>query len=205
MSSPPLASTKAAIHLCWETVQHDIRIEYSRQDALAGKYRQDCRSLTPEERLACVQKLRVAFWADAAVTGLNAEGVEYLVVGGWALGVHGYVRATGDMDIWIGQDPDNIDRLIKALEAFGVPKGIDRCFFKEKGNAFRMGNPPMRIEIITEATGIEFEASFANRFTIEVDGLKLPFLSYADLVRNKRASGRRRDLADLEGLGENPD
>lgn len=133
---------------------------------------------------------------------LNEHGVNYLIVGGWALGVHGYIRATGDMDIWIGQLDQNIQRLLEALKAFGVPEGIDSEFFKEKGNAFRMGSPPIQIEIITEASGIDFEASYSNRVTIEADDLQVPFIGYDDLVKNKRASGRLRDLADLEGLGE---
>ena len=130
------------------------------------------------------------------------KGVEYLVVGGWALGVHGYIRATGDMDIWISQSDVNIDRLLSALAAFGVPEGMDREFFKDTGNAFRMGNPPLQIEIITEASGIDFASSYDKRVVVETDGLQMPVLSYCDLVRNKRASGRLRDLADLEGLGE---
>ncbi len=133
---------------------------------------------------------------------LNEHKVEYLIVGGWALGVHGYVRATGDMDIWIGQSDTNINALLAALKAFGVPGGIDREFFKENGNAFRMGTPPLRIEIITEASGIDFDASYPNKVTIDADGIEIPFIGYADLVKNKRASGRLRDLADLEGLGE---
>jgi hypothetical protein len=133
---------------------------------------------------------------------LNEHKVDYLIVGGWALGVHGYVRATGDMDIWIGQSDENIRNLLAALNAFGVPEGIDSEFFKESGNAFRMGNPPLRIEIITEASGIDFSASYPNRFLIKADDIEIPFIGYDDLVNNKRASGRLRDLADLEGLGE---
>lgn len=133
---------------------------------------------------------------------LNEHSVEYLIVGGWALGVHGYIRATGDMDIWISQSDNNIKQLLAALQAFGVPEGIDSEFFKEKGNAFRMGSPPIQIEIITEASGIDFEASYSNRVLIEADDLQIPFIGYDDLVKNKRASGRLRDLADLEGLGE---
>lgn len=133
---------------------------------------------------------------------LNEHKVEYLIVGGWALGVHGYVRATGDMDIWIGQSDVNIQNLLSALSAFGEPDGIDQEFFKENGNAFRMGTPPLRIEIITEATGIDFAASYLNKIMIETDAIQVPFLSYQDLVKNKRASGRLRDLADLEALGE---
>ena len=133
---------------------------------------------------------------------LNEHKVDYLIVGGWALGIHGYVRATGDMDIWIGQSDVNIQNLLKALTAFGVPEGIDSEFFKENGNAFRMGNPPLRIEIITEASGIHFDASYPKRVIIEADGVDLSFINYEDLVTNKRASGRLRDLADLEALGE---
>jgi hypothetical protein len=133
---------------------------------------------------------------------LNEHTVEYLIVGGWALGVHGYIRATGDMDIWIGQSDANIQHLLAALNAFGVPDGIDHDFFKVHGNAFRMGNPPLRIEIITGASGINFTASYPNRVTIEADGIEVPFIGYEDLIANKRASGRLRDLADLEGLGE---
>jgi len=133
---------------------------------------------------------------------LNEHSVDYLIVGGWALGIHGYVRATGDMDIWIGQTDTNIQRLIEALDDFGVPPGVDSDFFKEKGNAFRMGSPPIQIEIITEASGIDFDASYPNRISIKVDGIEIPFIGYNDLIQNKRASGRLRDLADLEGLGE---
>lgn len=136
---------------------------------------------------------------------LNAKQVEYLVVGGWALGVHGYVRATGDMDIWIGIENENLDKMISAILEFGVPEGITREFFKEKGNAFRMGMPPMRIEIITHATGIDFPQSYLRKIEIEADGVTIPFLAYEDLVKNKRSSGRLKDLADLEGLGESTD
>ena len=108
------------------------------------------------------------------------------------------------MDIWIGQSDKNIKNLLSALSAFGVPEGIDSDFFKEKGNAFRMGSPPIQVEIITDASGIDFSASYSNRVLIDTDGLQMPFLGYDDLVKNKRSSGRLRDLADLEGLGENP-
>jgi len=133
---------------------------------------------------------------------LNDHKVDYLVVGGWALGIHGYVRATGDMDIWIGQQSENLDRLLIALSAFGVPGPIDKAFFEEKGNAFRMGRPPMKIEVITEASGIEFYESLDNRLNIETDGIVIPFIGYSDLVKNKRSTGRLKDLADLEELGE---
>ncbi|MDA0348069.1 MAG: hypothetical protein O3C43_10020 [Verrucomicrobia bacterium] len=133
---------------------------------------------------------------------LIEKQVEYLVVGGWALGVHGYVRATGDMDIWIGSNETNLDRLLNALFAFGVPKEVSKDFFREKGNVFRMGSPPMRIEIITEATGVEFLECYSNKIELVLDELSVPFISYEDFVLNKRSSGRLKDLADLESLGE---
>lgn len=133
---------------------------------------------------------------------LNEKQVDYLIVGGWALGVHGYVRATGDMDVWIGLEEENIERLIDAMLEFGVPGQISKKFFMKKGNVFRMGMPPMKIEIITEASGIDFYESQKNRIVIEIDDLKVPFLGYDDLVKNKRSSGRTKDKADLESLGE---
>ena len=133
---------------------------------------------------------------------LNEKQVRYLIVGDWALGVHGYIRATGDMDIWISTEDDNLDHLLSSLAEFNVPEGISKDFFKVKGNAFRMGTPPMRIELITEATGIDFGSCYENRIEIDADGITIPFLSYQNLVKNKRSSGRLKDLADLEGLGE---
>jgi len=93
---------------------------------------------------------------------LNEKQFRYLIVGGWALGVHGYIRATGDMDIWISTEDDNLDHLLSSLAEFNVPEGISKDFFKVKGNAFRMGTPPMRIELITEATGIDFGSCYEN-------------------------------------------
>ena len=136
---------------------------------------------------------------------LNEQKVDYLIVGGWALGLHGYVRATGDMDVWIGQREENLDRLLMALSSFGVPGPISKGFFREKGNAFRMGRPPMKIEIITEATGIDFYESLANRVVIETDGISIQFIGYDDLIKNKRSTGRLKDKADLEELGEQVD
>ena len=135
---------------------------------------------------------------------LNDHEVEYLVVGGWALGVYGYIRATGDMDIWVGLHTGNLTKLVSALVDFGIPGPINAGFFAEKGNVFRMGRPPIKIEIITEASGIDFDESYPQRKDIVVDGINLPFIGYDDLVKNKRSTGRLKDLADLEGLGEDP-
>ena len=139
------------------------------------------------------------------LASLNDHKVEYLVVGGWALGVHGYVRATGHMDVWVGQKSLNLDRLLQALSHFGVPGPISKDFFEILGNTFRMGRPPMKIEVITEASGIDFYESFSNRVNIEAEGIQIPFIGYNDLVTNKRSTGRLKDMADLEALGESLD
>ena len=97
--------------------------------------------LSPAERLSCIQQLREAFWGDEAATGrlqrlpniLNEKQVEYLIVGGWALGIHGYVRATGDMDIWIGTQEENLDRLLSAMEEFESRKVSRKTSSREKG------------------------------------------------------------------------
>lgn len=133
---------------------------------------------------------------------LNEKQVEYLVVGGWALGVHGYIRATGDIDLWVGVREANLDRLLDALFSFGVPQEVSKDFFEIKGNVFRMGSPPIRIEIITEATGIDFYECYPNKLELELGDLCIPFISYKDFIKNKRSSGRLKDLADLESLGE---
>ena len=108
----------------------------------------------------------------------------------------------GDMDIWVGLEEPNLDQLIAALKDFGVPGEISKEFFRIKGNAFRMGRPPMRIELITEATGIDFYDSYQRKVEIEADDIMIPFLGYDDLIRNKGSTGRLKDLADLESLGE---
>ncbi|MDG2170897.1 MAG: hypothetical protein P8L44_23550 [Opitutales bacterium] len=133
---------------------------------------------------------------------LNEAGVKYLVVGGWALGIHGYVRATGDIDIWIEIEEDNLDRLLKAFDLFGVPSGVSKSFFREEGNVFRMGASPLRIEIVTGISGVKFSDCFPNKTGIDLDGITVPFIGYNDFVTNKRSSGRLKDLADLESLGE---
>lgn len=133
---------------------------------------------------------------------LNETQVEYLVVGGWALGIHGYVRATGDIDIWISREEANLNHLLEALKAFGVPGEVSKDFFRELGNVFRMGSSPLRIEIITEATGVDFSDCYKKKIEVALENITVPFICYEDFVQNKRTSGRLKDLADLESLGE---
>ena len=132
---------------------------------------------------------------------LNSSGVEYLLIGGYAVGFHGYVPATGDLDVRIAVNPDNASRLVNALREFGFGSGIVSSKFLERDKVFRMGVPPVRVEILTTISGLEFAGAFARRIQPEIDGVQVNLISLADLKVNKKASGRHKDLADLEALG----
>jgi hypothetical protein len=132
-------------------------------------------------------------------------GVRFLVVGAHAMAVHGVPRATGDLDVWIAPDPGNADNAWSALVRFGAPltaMGITRADFGRPDRVVQVGLPPRRIDILTSISGVVFEDAWPDRVTHETEGLSVPFLGRDALVRNKRASGRAKDLADLEALGE---
>jgi len=133
---------------------------------------------------------------------LEDEGVRYLLIGGYAVGCHGYPRPTGDMDIWIDPSPDNATRCAMAVRAFGMadPEVTPRIFSEER-RIIRMGMPPLRIEIHTAISGVDFAACYERRVRTEVDGVPLNLISRNDLKANKRASARHRDFDDLENLG----
>ena len=136
---------------------------------------------------------------------LLEAGARFLVVGAHAMAVHGVPRATGDLDVWIAVDPENADRVMKALTRFGAPLGaigISRADFLREDQVVQIGLPPRRIDVLTSISGVGFEDAWAGRLTHEVEGTKVPFLGRDALVRNKRASGRAKDRADLEALGE---
>ncbi len=135
---------------------------------------------------------------------LNKNKVRYLLVGGWAVGIYGNPRATNDIDFLIAIDTKNIEKLQQALSEFGVPTVEDRVFM-EFGNVFRMGRPPIQIDIINQANGIEFEDCYLKKETIRIEGIELSIISRNDLLRNKKASGRHRDLADVEFLESDTD
>jgi hypothetical protein len=134
---------------------------------------------------------------------LNSTGVEYLVIGGYAVGIHGYVRATGDLDIWIRISPSSAASTVQALREFGfaTPDLNDRLFL-EKGNVIRMGVPPMRLELLTSITGVDFDDCYRERMLVTIGDLTVPVISLDRLRQNKRAAGRAKDLADLENLPE---
>ena len=132
---------------------------------------------------------------------LNDSDVHYLLLGGWAVGLYGNPRATKDIDFLIATDDDNIKKLQHALFSFGAPT-VENEVFKKKGNVFRMGRTPIQIDIINEADGICFNECYKHKNTVRIDGVDISVISKADLIKNKKASGRYRDLADVEFIGK---
>lgn len=132
---------------------------------------------------------------------LHSHQVEYLLIGGYAVGYHGYPRATNDMDVWVAVRPDNAERLVDAIQAFGfsVPE-LSEDLFLQEGKIVRMGLPPMRIEILTSISGVTFEQCFAERVMDVIDGVPVNLIDLEHLRMNKKASGRHKDLSDLEYL-----
>ena len=130
---------------------------------------------------------------------LNKNEVQYLLVGGWAVSLYGTPRATKDIAFLIAVDDDNLSKLENALNDFDAPY-VDVAHFKEKGNCFRMGRSPVQIDIINEADGIDFDDSYKRRNIITIQNVPISVISKEDLIKNKKASGRYRDLADAEDL-----
>ncbi|MCL4233667.1 MAG: hypothetical protein KJ042_04015 [Deltaproteobacteria bacterium] len=137
------------------------------------------------------------------LSALSDEGAEYLLVGSFALAAYGCPRATLDMDIWVGSSLDNGRRVWTALAKYGVPlRDIAPEDFTKPGLVFQVGVAPFRIDVLTSIDGVEFANAWSHHTWTEVDGLRVPVLSREDFVKNKRATGRYKDLADLELLGE---
>lgn len=134
-----------------------------------------------------------------ALPGFTAT--ESLVVGGYAMALHGRPRHTGDLDIWIRRSPVNAQRLVAALSEFGFGDvGLSQQDFELRENVVQLGYPPFRIDLLTDIDGVDFDAAWPNRETTTHDGLPIHFVALADLKANKRASGRPRDIDDLEQL-----
>ena len=132
----------------------------------------------------------------------NAKSVEYLVVGGYAMAVHGHPRFTGDLDLWIWSNPQNSTKIMESLRGFGFGTlGLTEADFETPSQVIQLGYPPSRIDLLTDIDGVNFEECWARRVTVLVDEVPLPLISKADLIRNKRSTGRLQDLADLEKLG----
>ena len=151
---------------------------------------------------------------SAAAAGFNEDfldmlralvdaGAEFLVVGAHAMAVHGVPRATGDLDILVKPSTENAARVVAALRAFGAPvdaHDIERADFERPGSVYQVGQPPRRIDLLTEVSGLAFDDAWVSRVAIDVAGLSIPFLGLEALRRNKHATGRQKDLLDLELL-----
>jgi predicted nucleotidyltransferase len=133
---------------------------------------------------------------------LNSERIEYLLVGGYAVSYYGYPRPTGDLDIWIAIHPENAAKLMAALAKFGFGSaGATPDLFLTPGRVVRMGRPPLRIEILSSISGVEFAECYGRRVQADLDGVPVAMIAREDLLTNKRAAGRAKDQNDLEQLG----
>jgi predicted nucleotidyltransferase len=133
---------------------------------------------------------------------LASRKVEFLLVGAYAVGHHGHPRATGDIDIWVQRSPDNAQRLLAALRDFGFGSlQLDEADLVAPDRVIQLGMPPLRIDLLTSVTGLDFEECRARAAQAVLDGMPVPVLGLDDLRRNKRATGRPRDLDDLQRLG----
>ena len=127
--------------------------------------------------------------------------VRYLVVGGYAVMKYTEPRFTKDLDLWIATDPENAEAVFAALREFGAPlKDLTPTDFTQEGYFYQMGNPPFRLDIMMSLPGVTFETAWANREEPHVEGLVIPFISKADLIKTKEASARDQDLIDVEKL-----
>ena len=138
------------------------------------------------------------------LSDLNSQNSKYLVIGGYAVGVHAQPRATKDLDILISPDPENAKAVYDALAKFGAPlQGITPEDLIEKDTFFRMGSPPLMVDILPNIKGVEFESAWQRRVDVEVEpGLKVPVISGNDLIRAKLAAGRGQDLLDVAAIRE---
>lgn len=132
---------------------------------------------------------------------LNEKNVEYLLIGGYAVASHGHIRATNDIDFWISNKPENAQRVAQVINEFGFGP-IDTEVFTNPSQIIRMGVPPMLIEITTFIDGVSFDDCYKERWVDTIDGLPVNIINLKHLRQNKKASGRLKDLADLEHLPE---
>lgn len=132
---------------------------------------------------------------------LNSHKVDYLIVGGHAVAFHGYPRFTGDTDFLVRPTAENAQHLIRALDAFGFGGiGLDASTFTQPDKVVQLGRPPNRIDLLTSISGVDFKKAWEGRVDAELDGLPVCFLGRAALLQNKRATGRTKDLDDVEKL-----
>jgi len=132
---------------------------------------------------------------------LEKYKVRYLVVGGYAVMKYTEPRFTKDLDLWISTDQENAKAVYAVLKQFGAPlNGLAPADFSQEGYFYQMGNPPFRLDVMMSISGVAFETAWANREKVQVEGLAIPFISKADLIKAKEASGRPQDLIDAKKL-----
>jgi hypothetical protein len=132
---------------------------------------------------------------------LNENSVDYLLIGGLAVAYYGFPRSTGDMDIWVRADEKNASKVVDCLVEFGFGQpDLQPDLFTVPDRIVRFGVPPLRIEVMTSISGVEFDQCFENRKLVELEALTVPLIALDDLKINKRAAGRLKDLLDLENL-----
>ena len=132
---------------------------------------------------------------------LSDEKVRFILVGAYALAAHGYPRATMDIDIWVMPSPDNAEAVLRALSSFGTPlHNLTKEDLQKEGTIFQIGVAPRRIDIITAASGLQFEHTYQNSVLVNIDGIDVRIPSIDDLIINKKSTGRTKDLADAEAL-----
>jgi predicted nucleotidyltransferase len=140
------------------------------------------------------------------IVSLNSNGVEYLIVGGFALAFHGYPRYTGDIDIFIRTTPENARKLERVIYEFGfATTGLSAKDFLGVNQVVQLGQPPNRIDILTSLTGVDFEEAWLGRAISGIDGIPVFIIGWEAFLKNKRATGRAQDKADLEALGAERD
>jgi hypothetical protein len=137
------------------------------------------------------------------LAALSAAGVEFLIVGAYAMAAYGLPRATGDIDIWVQPTRENAERVMQALQAFGAPLfGLAIDDLLRSDTVFQIGIAPSRIDILTGISGVTFTEAWPNRMTVTIDNQVVPVIGVAELARNKAATGRAKDQADLIWLRE---
>ena len=137
------------------------------------------------------------------IESLNANGVKYLIVGGYAVGFHGYPRYTKDLDVWLLVSEENAEQVLKALDHFGMGGlGLTRKDFLDTESFVQIGYPPNRIDLVMSCDGVDFETCYKMRIEYHSEGLQINFIDLENLKRNKKASARPQDLADFDNLQE---
>jgi len=135
------------------------------------------------------------------IQSLNDNGVRYLVVEGYAVALHGYPRYTKDMDVWVEMTSENAFKVVKALDQFGFGSlDLKESDFVIPDQIIQLGYPPRRIDILTTLPSVEFSECYPSRTTVDIEGVSVNFIDHENLRKNKKATGRHQDLADLENL-----